>query len=76
MLKLHCNKCYSFLQEISPDQAMRLKGDEICKTCKESARETLDKYNTLYAKLSNELAGKHNRGVVLLEELIRKELEL
>lgn len=76
MLKLHCNKCHSFLKEITPDEAVRLKGDEICRECKESARSTLDKYNALYQKCSAELAAKHNKGVVLLEELIRKELEL
>ena len=76
MLKLHCNKCNKFLNEITPEQASHLKGNEVCKECVELARSTLDKYNALYKKLAGQLGAKYNKAVVELEDLIHRELDL
>ena len=75
-LKLHCNKCNKFLNEITPEEASRLNGNEVCKECVELAHSTLDKYNALYKKLVTSLGSTHNRGVKQLEDLIHRELDL
>jgi hypothetical protein len=75
-LKLHCNKCNKFLNEITPEEASRLNGNEVCKECVESARSTLDRFNALYKKLAASLGAKHNAGVRQLEDLIHRELDL
>lgn len=70
-LKLFCAKCGGEMRALLPSEATRLTGDEICSVCEAIARETLKKFESLYKKLSGELARKHNDGVVKLEALIR-----
>jgi len=74
-LKIFCNICREFMKDVTPDEASRLKGDEICKTCKDYSRTVLDKLIVDYKRLSEELAGHYNKAVVQLEETIRKALK-
>lgn len=71
MLKLHCNKCHEFIQEISPDQARHFSGNEICKNCEEFARKNIQKVNELYSKIRSDIDARHNKAVAQMEELVR-----
>ncbi len=74
-LKLFCNTCNKLIKEITADEASRLSDKVICTDCRTFTRDLLDKLNADYKKLSNNLAGIHNKAVVKLEETIRKALE-
>ena len=76
MIKLYCNRCHRFIKELLPNEAGSLKGDEICKDCQNFGREQLDAINVKYHKLADELAQKHNKAVVQIEEMIRKVFEV
>ena len=71
-IKLHCNRCHALIKELTPSEAARLKGDEICIQCRDLGRETLDKLNAECGRLTKDFQVRHNKAVVQLEEAIRK----
>jgi len=74
-LKLFCNTCGKLIKEITADEASRISDKVICTSCRTFSRDLLDELNAEYQKLSQDLANRHNKAVLKLEETIRKALD-
>jgi len=75
MIEIKCDRCNAFITKSTPEAAGRLGDKIICKACGDLGRETLDKLEAVYKKLVNQLAAKHNRAVVELEEVIHQMVD-
>lgn len=74
-LKLFCSKCQEFIKEIEPDEASRLKGD-VCKSCVDFYWAGKDKFIKEVDKMIQTLQKKKNDGILKIEEIIHRELDL
>ena len=74
-LKLFCSKCEEKIKEVTPDEAGRLPEEVICKKCEDFVYEMRDAFDALCKKEQQKLAGAANKGMVKLEELLRKALD-
>jgi len=74
-LKLFCSKCHELIKEVTPDEAGRLSGDVICKTCEEFVYKMRDEFIAVSKREQQKVAVAANKSMVVLEELMRKVLD-
>lgn len=74
-IKLFCGKCHNFMAEVTPEEASRIQGDEICKKCHEHVDDGLVVFNREAKKRMDKIGGLINKSVLELEELRRKYLK-
>lgn len=74
-LKLFCSKCKEMIKEVTPDEASRLADEVICKTCEDYVFSMRLEFEKLCKQETTKLAAAANKGMVKLEELMRKVLD-
>jgi len=74
-LKLFCSKCEEKIKEVTPDEASRLPEEVICKKCEEFVYHMRDEFEALSKREIAKVSGAANKGMVKLEELLRKALD-
>ena len=74
-LKLFCSKCEEKIKEVTPDEAGRLPEEVICKACVEFVYSIRVEFDAACKKEKNKVATAANKGMVKLEELLRKALD-
>lgn len=74
-VKLFCDKCKEYIKDLTPDAAARLKGNEICKNCKDFVDIGLAEFNVSVKKSREKIDGFINKTVVELEEIRRRYLD-
>ena len=74
-LKLFCSKCEEKIKEVTPDEASRLPDEVICKTCEDFVFSIKLEFEKLCKAEHTKLSAATNRGMVKIEELMRKALD-
>ena len=75
-LELKCDKCREYIKDLTPDEAGRLpEGGVICKKCEEFVYSMRDEFEAVTKREIQKVAGAANKGMVKLEELLRKALD-
>jgi len=74
-LKLFCSKCEEKIKEVTPDEASRLPNEVICKKCEEFVFSMKLEFEKACKQETNKLANAANKGMVQIEELLRKALD-
>ena len=74
-LKLFCSKCEEKIKEVTPDEASRLPEEVICKKCETFVYKMRDEFEAVTKREIQKVHGAANKGMVKLEELLRKALD-
>jgi excinuclease UvrABC ATPase subunit len=74
-LKLFCSKCEEKIKEVTPDEASRLSEQVICKKCEDFVFSMRLEFEKLCKTEQNKINAAINKGMVKIEELMRKALD-
>jgi len=75
-VKLFCGKCKEYMQDVTPAEAGKLIGNEICKPCKDHVDTGLAEFNAAAKKSKGKVDTFVNKVVLELEEIKRRYLDI
>ena len=75
-VKLFCGKCKMYMKDVTPAEAGKLVGNEICKPCKDHVDKGLVEFTNAVKKSKSKIDELANKTVVELEELKRRYLDI
>jgi len=75
-VKLFCGKCKMYMKDVTPAEAGKLVGNEICKPCKDHVDRGLVEFNAAAKKSTEKINTFINKTIVELEEIKRRYLDI
>ena len=75
MIKVFCVQCQSFIKDITPHEAGKLTGEEICEPCRDRNRQMFDEIEKLKREAIDRLKKTASDMQVKLDATIRKCLK-